>query len=214
MTTLFQNPARHLVRYVTHLTRPNRDAAVRRGLRASSAELFYQLSAELAFGPDLPFASLKGKQILVVNTPNHDHGSQQYQQLRQLAEQFADRLVVLLFPTAEFGGQPTGVASAGATHPLTELGQSLTLMKRSVVGKHARQHPVYRWLSTSRLNGWNEQAPPACFAKYLVSEHGRLAHYFGPAHSPLSEVLIDSILNPQQTSPRAAPTAPVFTRAA
>ena len=45
-------------------------------------------------------------------------------------------------------------------------------------------HPLYKWLSNSALNGWNDQRPSWNFSKYLVDEKGVLQHYFNVGVEP------------------------------
>ena len=66
-------------------------------------------------------------------------------------------------------------------------------MKKSSVIKGADQNPVFKWLSDSTQNGWNNKQPSWNFSKYLVNEHGELVHYFDPAVSPLSTEIINAI---------------------
>ncbi|RYU78532.1 glutathione peroxidase [Hymenobacter persicinus] len=147
---------------------------------------FYQLESQLNTGQELSFSALQGKKVLVVNTASNCGYTNQYAELQQLAEQFADELVVLGFPANDFKEQEQADDKAIEQFCQVNFGVTFPLMKKSVVVKQDRQHPVYRWLSEARQNGWNEQAPDWNFAKYLVSEDGRLTHYFGPAVSPLS----------------------------
>ncbi len=176
--------------FVRRLTKAGQQSPRAEAAKETVPVSFYQLSSQLHNGQPFPFAALKGKQVLLVNTAPNATGSPQYQELQQLAEQFAEELVVLAFPTddfAELQAVPLPNRSSAAT---------ISLMQPSVVVKTTEQHPVYQWLSTARQNGWNEQAPPRSFTKYLVSPTGQLVHYFGPTLSALSETVIECIKNP------------------
>ncbi|WP_400191495.1 glutathione peroxidase [Hymenobacter sp. B81] len=150
---------------------------------------FYQLGGQLNNGQELSFEQLKGKQVLLVNTASNCGYTGQYAELQQLSEQFADELVILGFPANDFAEQEKADDKTIEQFCQVNFGVSFPLMKKSVVVKQPQQHPVYQWLSDARRNGWNEQAPDWNFAKYLISEDGRLTHYFGPAVSPLSETV-------------------------
>ncbi|WP_246008891.1 glutathione peroxidase [Hymenobacter metallilatus] len=154
---------------------------------------FYQLDGQLNSGQHLPFRELQGKKVLLVNTASNCGYTNQYQELQQLAEQFKDELVVLGFPANDFAEQEKADDKAIAQFCQVNFGVSFPLMKKSVVVKQPDQHPVYQWLSDAARNGWNEQAPDWNFSKYLVGADGRLLHYFGPAVSPLSDTVTDSI---------------------
>ncbi|WP_303310998.1 glutathione peroxidase [Hymenobacter sp. BT730] len=154
---------------------------------------FYQLDSQLNSGKDFSFESLKGKKVLLVNTASNCGFTNQYAELQQLSEQFADQLVVLGFPANDFAEQEKDDDKTIEQFCQVNFGVSFPLMKKTVVVKQAEQHPVYRWLSEARQNGWNEQAPDWNFSKYLISEDGRLTHYFGPAVSPLSDTVVQQL---------------------
>ncbi|MFD2719675.1 glutathione peroxidase [Hymenobacter monticola] len=148
---------------------------------------FYELASQLSNGQELPFAQLKGKKVLLVNTASNCGYTNQYAELQQLAERFPDQLLVLGFPANDFAEQEKDDDHTISQFCQVNFGVSFPLMKKSVVVKQAAQNPVYQWLTNARQNGWNEQAPDWNFSKYLISEDGQLTHYFGPAVSPLSE---------------------------
>ena len=191
MSSILQFPLLRWLPFVKLLNKSSRQNHDSAAPAAAPPISFYQLSSQLQNGQPFPFASLRGKQVLLVNLAPNAAGSPQYQELQQLAAQFADELVVLAFPTDDFA-EP---AQAPTARPNQIGSVTIPLMQPSVVVKTAQQHPVYQWLSTARQNGWNEQAPPRPFTKYLVNATGQLAHYFGPTLSPLSETVIDSIRN-------------------
>ncbi|WP_460611610.1 glutathione peroxidase [Hymenobacter seoulensis] len=154
---------------------------------------FYTLGSTLNSGQDLSFDDLKGKKVLLVNTASNCGFTNQYEELQQLSEQYADKLVVLGFPANDFAEQEKDNDSTIQQFCQVNFGVSFPLMKKSVVVKQPNQNPVYQWLSNPQQNGWNEQAPDWNFSKYLISENGQLTHYFGPAVSPLSEEVTTSI---------------------
>ncbi|WP_245882849.1 glutathione peroxidase [Hymenobacter chitinivorans] len=154
---------------------------------------FYELAGALNTGQELDFSQLKGKRVLLVNTASNCGYTNQYEELQQLSEQFADDLVILGFPANDFKEQEQADDHAIQQFCQVNFGVSFPLMKKSVVVKQATQNPVYQWLTQARQNGWNEQAPDWNFSKYLVSADGRLTHYFGPAVSPLSETIISHL---------------------
>jgi glutathione peroxidase len=150
---------------------------------------FHDLTGQLSSGQQLAFAQLKGKKVLLVNTASNCGYTNQYEELQQLSEQFADQLVVVGFPANDFAEQEKDDDHTISRFCQVNFGVSFPLMKKSVVIKKGEQHAVYRWLTDARQNGWNEQAPDWNFSKYLVSEEGHLTHYFGPAVSPLSDTV-------------------------
>ena len=154
---------------------------------------FYELDSQLNTGSKLSFEDLKGKKVLLVNTASNCGYTNQYQELQQLSEQYANQLVVLGFPANDFAEQEKDDDKTIEQFCQVNFGVSFPLMKKSVVVKQPQQNPVYQWLSDARRNGWNEQAPDWNFSKYLISEDGRLTHYFGPAVSPLSDAVTSQL---------------------
>ncbi|SNC66268.1 glutathione peroxidase [Hymenobacter gelipurpurascens] len=165
--------------------------------QAAAPVPFYDLASQLNSGKQLKFEELRGKKVLLVNTASNCGFTNQYEELQQLSEQFADQLVVLGFPANDFAEQEKDDDKTIEQFCQVNFGVSFPLMKKSVVVKQGEQNPVYKWLSNARQNGWNEQAPDWNFSKYLISEDGRLTHYFGPAVSPLSETVTSTIKAPQ-----------------
>ncbi|RYG47262.1 MAG: glutathione peroxidase, partial [Chitinophagaceae bacterium] len=103
-------------------------------------------------GGIIDLSSFKGKKILVVNTASECGYTPQYAGLQELSEKYSSRLVVVGFPSNDFGGQEPGSSQEiqtfckknfGVTFPLTE--------KVTVKGRDA--HPIYQWLTSKEKNG-------------------------------------------------------------
>lgn len=152
---------------------------------ASPAQTFYGLQTQLNDGTTLQFESFRGKKVLLVNTASDCVYTDQYAELEHLAKDTNDKLVVIAFPSNDFNAQEKGTDKEIAAFCSRKYHISFPLAAKShVLGNN--QHPVFRWLTDSRQNGWNEQLPAWNFSKYLVDENGVLTHYFGPAITPAS----------------------------
>ena len=44
--------------------------------------------------------------------------------------------------------------------------------------------PLYAWLTTKSINGWNEQEPTWNFCKYIINEKGELTNFFNSKVKP------------------------------
>ena len=55
--------------------------------------------------------------------------------------------------------------------------------------KGRKQHPIYNWLTDSKLNGWNEVAPSWNFFKYLINEKGKLIKYYKSGVDPTDTLI-------------------------
>ena len=61
--------------------------------------------------------------------------------------------------------------------------------------KGRKQHPIYDWLSDSKLNGWNDENPSWNFNKYLLDEKGNLIEWFGANLEPLDAMITRHFLS-------------------
>ena len=154
---------------------------------------FYNLKSTLGNGQEYDFSQLKGKKVLIVNTASDCGYTNQYDDLQKLHEQYKDKLVILGFPANDFAEQEKGNDEAIAQFCKLNFGVTFPLMKKSVVIKNEQQNSIFKWLTDSTRNGWNQKAPSWNFSKYLINEDGTLTNYFDPAVSPLSEEVKKSI---------------------
>jgi len=154
---------------------------------------FYSLSVQLNDGSELPFASLKGKKVLLVNTASDCGYTDQYADLQRLYENEKDHLVIIGFPANDFKEQEKGSDAEIASFCKLNYGVSFPLAKKTTVIQSPLQHPVYAWLTDSSKNGWNSKFPTWNFSKYLVDEQGRLVNYFDPSLSPTGSAIKEAI---------------------
>ncbi len=143
-------------------------------------------------GADADLSQYKGKKVLIVNTASECGYTPQYEDLQKLYEKYKDRLVILGFPANNFGQQEPGTNEEikkfctdnyKVTYPMFE--------KISVLGDD--MHPIYKWLTSKDLNGWNDQQPKWNFNKYLIDENGILLKYYSSAVKPLSDEIVSMI---------------------
>jgi glutathione peroxidase len=115
----------------------------------------------------------KGKVLLVTNVASQCGFTPQYEGLEKLYRTYKDRgLVVLGFPSADFGGQE--FATDGEIQEFCKLnfGVSFPMFSKSVV-KGDAANSLFKTLSskTGKQPSWN-------FNKYLVGRDGKvIAHY-------------------------------------
>lgn len=158
-----------------------------------ATDSFYQLQAELNNGSVLPFSSLKGKKVLIVNTASDCGYTPQYKGLQQLHEKFGEALTVIGFPSNEFGEQEKGNDAEIEQFCSVNYGVSFPMAKKSSVKKSAEQNQVFQWLTNEDKNGWNSHAPNWNFCKYLIDENGNLTHFFPSAVDPMDKELLDKL---------------------
>ena len=154
---------------------------------------FYNMSVQLNNGSLLPLESLKGKKVLLVNTASDCGYTAQYEELQKLHEQYKDKLVIIGFPANDFKEQEKGSDDEIAEFCKINYGVTFPLAVKSSVIKGPSQNEIFKWLSDSSRNGWNQHAPVWNFSKYLVSEKGDLLGYFEPSVSPVGKEIISAI---------------------
>lgn len=154
----------------------------------------YDLETTDIHGQPLPLGAFRGRKMLFVNTASNCGYTQQYDDLEQLYRQFPQRLVIIGFPSNNFHNQEKGSNSEIAEFCRINFGVSFPLAEKSDVLPGKNQNRIFRWLTRSAENGWNNKVPEWNFSKYLLNEEGVLTHYFGPSVSPRSEMFRKAIL--------------------
>jgi glutathione peroxidase len=143
-------------------------------------------------GATVDLASFRGKVLLLVNTASQCGYTPQYAGLEKLYETYKDRgLVVVGFPSNDFGGQEPGSATEIATFCRKNYGVSFPMMAK-VHAKGPEIAPIYRLLTEKTPDGikgevrWN-------FTKFLVGKDGTVIARFEPAVDPMSAELTAAV---------------------
>lgn len=147
----------------------------------------YDISFELNNGTAASLSSFKNKKILIVNTASDCGYTKQYEGLEKLHKEYKDKLIIIGFPSNDFGAQEKGSDNEIAQFCKINYGVTFFLAKKSTVRKNEHQNKIFNWLSDERNNGWLNEPPSWNFCKYLINSRGVLTHYFESAVSPLSK---------------------------
>ena len=152
----------------------------------------YDIKIKNIYGEEILFKSFKGKKVLIVNVASNCGYTGQYADLQKLQDQYEDKLKVIAFPCNDFGFQEPGTDEQIAKFCESNYNVKFPVMSKvNIRSKPA--HPIYEWLSNSKLNGWNDSKPRWNFYKYLIDEKGALINLFGSSVSPLSPEIIESL---------------------
>jgi len=130
----------------------------------------------------------QGKVLLVVNTASQCGYTPQYEGLEKLYRRYKDRgLVVLGFPSNDFGGQEPGSNREIAKFCEANYGVSFPMFTKTSVAKGSA-NPFYEKLAqaTGSRPGWN-------FHKYLVDRRGAKAVAFDTRIEPSDPKLVKEI---------------------
>ena len=134
-------------------------------------------------GEPVDLAAQRGKVLLIVNTASECGFTPQFKGLEQLWQDYGPKgLVVIGFPSNEFGGQDPGSNDQIASFCELNYGVSFPLADKTVV-KGEGAHPFYKWAG--------EQAgmlgrPKWNFHKYLIGADGRFLDWFSTPTKPMS----------------------------
>jgi glutathione peroxidase len=129
-----------------------------------------------------------GKVLLVVNTASYCGFTPQYEGLEALYAKYAPRgLVIVGFPSNDFGKQEPGQGKEIADFCFNTYGVKFPMMSKSVV-KGAGANAFYQQLrqQTGQAPGWN-------FHKYLIDRQGKQVSSFASAVEPGSPPLVKAI---------------------
>jgi glutathione peroxidase len=138
----------------------------------------HDITATTIDGQTQSLADYKGKALLVVNTASECGNTPQYGGLEKLWQEYKDKgLVVLGFPSNDFGGQEPGGDAAIKTFCDTNYKTTFPMYSKiKTMGEG--QSPVYRFLSADYGEPkWN-------FHKYLVGKNGRVIKAFPSSVAP------------------------------
>lgn len=169
---------------ITGLFANKKEIKVRPENTVAAPKTLYDFKMKSLIGDDeIDFTKYKGKKVVLLNVASECGFTPQYADWQAFHEKYGDKIVVLGFPANNFGGQEPGSEQDIATFCQKNYGVTFQMFdKISVTGSD--QHPLYKWLSTKSLNGWNDKAPTWNFCKYVVDEKGQLTHFFASAVKP------------------------------
>jgi glutathione peroxidase len=153
----------------------------------------YETSIGALNGGSADLGQYRGKVLLIVNTASECGLTPQYSALQKLAEEYADKgLVVLGVPCNQFGGQEPGTAEEIGAFCSRNYGVTFPLTEKIEVNGPGR-HPIYEQLTSfpdaSGVAGdiqWN-------FEKFLIGRDGTVAARFRPGVEPTAPEITDAI---------------------
>ena len=151
---------------------------------------FYSFKVKTLEGKDFDFSSLKGKKVMIVNTASKCGFTPQYEDLEALYRQYKQELEIIGFPANNFLNQEPGSAFEIRQFCTINYDVTFPLMEKiSVKGKD--MHPVYQWLTSKELNGFEDSNVQWNFQKYLLDENGKLIKVIKPRVKPTDPEILN-----------------------
>ena len=144
----------------------------------------YEFEAQSIDGKAVPLRQFEGKPLLIVNTASACGFTPQFGGLEKLHQTYGARgLVVLGFPSNQFGGQDPGSNDEIASFCQLNYGVSFPMMgKIDVNGANA--HPLYQWLTAEAPGLLGSKAIKWNFTKFLVGKDGKVLKRYAPQDAP------------------------------
>ena len=146
----------------------------------------YDFEANRIDGKNVKLSAFRGKVLLIVNTASQCGFTPQFAGLEELHEKYADKgLVVLGFPSNQFGSQDPGTNEEIGAFCTTNYGVSFPMMEKvDVNGSNAA--PLYQWLTKEKPGLLGSTAIKWNFTKFLVGRDGRVLKRYAPLDTPAS----------------------------
>ena len=147
------------------------------------AKNLYDFTVNSLDGKPVSLREFKGKKVVILNVASQCGYTPQYADWEKFYKDHGDKIMVLGFPANNFGSQEPGSSEEIATFCQKNYGVTFPMFEKvDVVGSD--QAPLYKWLTTKSLNGWNDKAPTWNFCKYVVNEQGQLTNFFASGVKP------------------------------
>lgn len=146
----------------------------------------YDFEANQIDGKNVKLSDFRGKVLLIVNTASQCGFTPQFAGLEALYEKYAAQgLVVLGFPSNQFGSQDPGTNEEIGAFCTTNYGVSFPMMEKiDVNGSNAA--PLYQWLTKEKPGLLGSTAIKWNFTKFLVGRDGQVRKRYAPLDTPAS----------------------------
>jgi len=146
----------------------------------------YDFEAQSIEGKPAHLSTQRGKVLLIVNTASECGFTPQFGGLEALWKTYRDRgLVIVGFPSNEFGGQDPGSDDQIASFCQLNYGVSFPMMSKVKVNG-AQAHPLWKWLTSEAPGILGSQAVKWNFTKFLVGKDGKVIKRYAPTDTPES----------------------------
>ncbi len=158
----------------------------------ASAASLYDIPLKDIDGKATSLKAYQGRVLLIVNVASRCGYTPQYQPLEAVYRKYKDQgLVVLGFPSNDFGGQEPGTPEEIKSFCSGKYDVTFPLFEKLKVRGGPDQHPLYAALTgkDSPFPGevqWN-------FGKFLISRDGKIVARFPSADRPDSPPVVKAI---------------------
>ena len=152
----------------------------------------YDFKIKALDGSTIDFSKYKGKKILIVNTASMCGFTPQYEGLEKLYETHKNDLVIVGFPSDNFGNQEFHSDDSISTFCRKDHGVTFPLTTRVDV-KGPNVTPIFKYLCDKNENGVLDAEISWNFNKFIIDEKGNLLQHFDSKVTPESDELLKYI---------------------
>jgi len=153
-------------------------------MAANTPASIYDFEALSIEGKPAQLSTQRGKVMLIVNTASACGFTPQFAGLEKLWETYRDKgLVVLGFPSNEFGGQDPGSDNEIASFCQLNYGVSFPMMSKVQVNG-AEAHPLWKWLTKEAPGILGSKSVKWNFTKFLIGRDGKVIKRYAPTDKP------------------------------
>ena len=144
----------------------------------------YDYKVKTIDGKDISMSMYKNKVLLIVNVASTCGMTAQYNGLQGLYKKYKkDGLIVLGFPTNEFGQQEKGSNKEIKKFCQKNYGVSFDMFSKTIVnGPDA--NPIYKYLKGEKRGFLWTEAIKWNFTKFLVDRKGKIYKRYSPSTKP------------------------------
>ncbi|PIA17069.1 glutathione peroxidase [Coemansia reversa NRRL 1564] len=154
------------------------------GAGVNSNDDFYKLNFKTLSGQDYPFEQLRGKVVLIANVASKCGFTPQYKGLEALNKKYAEKgLVVLGFPTNQFGHQEPGSSEEIQEFCQKNYGVTFTIMEKSDVNGE-KENEVFKFIKAARPGLLGMKRIKWNFEKFLIDRHGNVVNRWSSVTAP------------------------------
>lgn len=148
------------------------------------AQSAFDFQAVSIAGKPADLASQRGKVLLIVNTASACGFTPQFKGLETLWQDLREQgLVIVGFPSNEFGGQDPGSNEEISSFCELNFGVSFPMMAKVKVNG-ADAHPLWQWLKAQKPGLLGSEFIKWNFTKFLVGRDGQVIKRYAPNDAP------------------------------
>jgi glutathione peroxidase len=137
-------------------------------------------------------SSFASKKVMIVNIATGSNRINQLAGLKQLQQQYADSLQIIVFPSNSFGKE-TRTDAQIKQFLLPLVGNNIIIGSKSDV-LNSNANAVFKWLASKNKNGDMDAVVGGDFEKFIVGKDGTIYGVFSSKVSPTDASVVATVM--------------------